>query len=107
VDIVFDCIGKKPLGDAWWCVKEGGALISIYQPPEQQKPKELEINNVTNFFFIMVPDGASLSKISKLVEEGKCKPALDSVFPLERFEEAFKRLESGHSRGKIVLDLLA
>jgi D-arabinose 1-dehydrogenase-like Zn-dependent alcohol dehydrogenase len=32
---------------------------------------------------------------------------LDCVFPLEKFEEAFKRLESGHSRGKVVLDLLA
>jgi NADPH:quinone reductase-like Zn-dependent oxidoreductase len=107
VDIVFDCIGKKSLEEAWWCVKEGGTLISIYQPPEQQKPKELKINSVTNFFFIMAPDGTSLSKISRLVEEGKCKPILDCVFPLEKFEEAFKRLESGHSRGKVVLDLLA
>jgi NADPH:quinone reductase-like Zn-dependent oxidoreductase len=28
---------------------------------------------------------------------------VDSVYTLQRFEEAFQRLESGHAKGKVVL----
>ena len=107
VDLVLDCVGKKTLEGAWWTVKDGGVLISINQPPEQARPADWNGKDVRNFFFIMAPDGASLKQISKLVEEGKCKPVLDSVWPLEKFEEAFKRLDSGHARGKVVIDLFA
>lgn len=107
VDLVLDCVGKKTLEGAWWAVKDGGVLISINQPPEQVRPADWNGKDVRNFFFIMVPDGASLAQISKLVEDGKCKPVLDSVWPLEKFEEAFKRLDSGHARGKVVIDLFA
>ena len=107
VDLVLDCVGKKTLEDAWWAVKDGGVLISIYQPPEMVKPADWAGKDVRNLFFIMVPDGDSLARISKSIEEGKCKPVLHSVWPLEKFEEAFKVADSGHARGKVVIDLLA
>jgi NADPH:quinone reductase-like Zn-dependent oxidoreductase len=107
VDLVLDCVGKKSLEDAWWTVKDGGVLISIFQPPEQVRPAGWTGKDVRDLFFIMESDGASLAQISKWVEEGKCKPVLDSVFPLEKYEAAFKRLDSGHARGKVVIDLFA
>ncbi|RHZ46399.1 NADP-dependent oxidoreductase [Aspergillus thermomutatus] len=105
VDLVVDCVGKKSLEDAWWCVKEGGVLISIFQPPEQVQPEECKGKNVRNLFFIVSANRVDLEKITKLVEEGKCRGVVDSVWPLEQFEEAFKRLDEGHARGKIILDL--
>jgi NADPH:quinone reductase-like Zn-dependent oxidoreductase len=39
------------------------------------------------------------------VEEGKCRGVVDSVWPLEQFEDAFQRLDEGHARGKIIFDL--
>ncbi|EAW14985.1 NADP-dependent oxidoreductase [Aspergillus clavatus NRRL 1] len=105
VDLVVDCIGKKSLEDAWWCVKEGGTLISIFQPPEQVQPEECKEKNVKNFFFIVAANRSDLETITKLVEEGKCHGVVDSIWPLEQFEDAFKRLDSGHARGKIILDL--
>ncbi|KAK2754219.1 hypothetical protein FQN54_007098 [Arachnomyces sp. PD_36] len=105
VDLVIDCIGKKSLGDAWWTVLDGGILISICQPPEQMKPADCAGKDIKSFFFIMTPSGAELKEITKLVDEGKCRPTVDSVWPLEQYKEAFRRLESGHSRGKVILDL--
>ncbi|KAF7166918.1 hypothetical protein CNMCM5623_000455 [Aspergillus felis] len=105
VDLVVDCIGKKSLEDAWWCVKDGGILISIFQPPEQVQPEECKRKNVQNLFFIVSANRADLEEVTKLVEEGKCRGVVDSVWPLEQFEEAFKRLDDGHARGKIILDL--
>ena len=107
VDLVFDCVGKKSLEDAWWTLKDGGIIMSISQPPEQVKPSDWAGEDVRNLFFIMAPDGASLAKITTWIEEGKCKPVLDSVFPIGKYEEAFKRLDSGHARGKVVIDFYA
>lgn len=104
VDLVIDCVGKKSLEDAWWAVKSGGTLISIYQPPEQMKPAGLEVQDVRSFFFIMQPRGPQLEKITALIEEGVCKPVLDSVWPFEKWEEAFARANGGHARGKVVID---
>jgi NADPH:quinone reductase-like Zn-dependent oxidoreductase len=106
VELALDCIGQKSLEDAWWCVKDGGILLSISQPPEQMKPTDFDGGKVHDIFFIMEPDGQSLAHVSKLIEEEKCKPILDSVFPLDKFEEAFAKLASGHSRGKIVIELM-
>jgi NADPH:quinone reductase-like Zn-dependent oxidoreductase len=39
------------------------------------------------------------------VEEGRLKPVIDSVFPLERAADAHARLESGEHVGKIVLSM--
>lgn len=107
VDVVVDCVGKKSLEDAWWTVKDGGIVISIYQPPEEKKPAGFTGKDIRNFFFIMHPDGTSLAKISPWLEEGKVKPIVDSVYTLEKFEEAFERLGSGHAKGKVVFDLTA
>lgn len=105
VDVAIDCIGRKSLEDAWWTVKAGGTLISIYQPPEQKKPEGVE-DNIKNFFFIMTSVGEQLRKVTELIESGIAKPALDSVFPVDEFKEAFKKVESGKTRGKVVLEFV-
>jgi NADPH:quinone reductase-like Zn-dependent oxidoreductase len=60
---------------------------------------------VKDVFFVMQPDSRQLEEITKLVEAGLCRGMVDSVWPLEQFEEAFKRLDGGHAKGKIVFDL--
>lgn len=104
VDLVIDCIGRKSLEDAWWVVKDGGTLISIFQPPEEMKPAGVE-GTIKSLFFIISPNGEQLQKITELIEGSTCKPALDSVFPIDQFQAAFKKLESRKTRGKVVLDL--
>lgn len=106
VDVVIDCIGRKSLEDAWWTVKDGGVVLSIFQPPRQACPDGYKGERVRDLFFVMAPNGKHLQDITKLVEQGKCRSMVDSVWPLEQFQEAFKRLDSGHARGKIILDLL-
>ncbi|KAL2868896.1 NADP-dependent oxidoreductase [Aspergillus lucknowensis] len=105
VDLVIDCIGGKSLEDAWWSLKENGVIVGIVQPPDQKQPTGLELPNVTVKFFIMSPSGKDLSEVTKLVEQRKCWPVVDSVWSLEQFEHGYARLESGHARGKVVFDL--
>lgn len=105
VDVVVDCVGGKALGDAWWTVRDGGVVLSIFQPPLQVCPDGFNGEGVKDTFFVMQPVRRQLEEISKLVEKGECRGMVDSVWPLEQFEEAFKRLDGGHAKGKIVFDL--
>lgn len=105
VDVVVDCAGGKALGDAWWTVKDGGVVLSICQPPLQVRPDGFAGEGVKDLFFVMQPVRRQLEEISKLVEKGLCRGLVDSVWPLDQYEEVFKRLDGGHARGKIVFDL--
>jgi hypothetical protein len=46
-----------------------------------------------------------LGEVTRLVEEGVCRPSVDWVVPFGEFERAFERVASGGTRGKVVLDL--
>jgi NADPH:quinone reductase-like Zn-dependent oxidoreductase len=103
VDIVFDLLGGDILEEAWFCVKDGGALVSMFEPPDLRKPAALEKKDVRSLFFIMEPNGEQLGEISKLIGEGICRPVLDSGWELEDYEKAFERLNGGHANGKVVI----
>ncbi|KAJ5111178.1 NAD(P)-binding protein [Penicillium argentinense] len=105
VDVVIDCIGRQSLEDAWWTIRDGGAVLSIFQPPKQVCPEGYKGTGVKDVFFVMEPVRRHLEEITKLVELGKCHGMVDSVWPLEQYQEAFKRLDEGHARGKIIFDL--
>jgi len=43
------------------------------------------------------------ARVWPLLAQGRCKPAIDSVFPLAAAAEAHRRIESSAHFGKIVL----
>ena len=43
------------------------------------------------------------SRVWPMIEEGKIKPVIDSVFPLAEAAKAHHHMESGEHMGKIVL----
>lgn len=45
-----------------------------------------------------------LAELAKLIDEGKVDVPIARVYPLEQVREAFRELEQGHTRGKIVLE---
>ncbi len=78
VDLVVGCIGRKPLEDAWWTVKEGVEIVSILQSPEPMRPAEMK-GDIKNHFFIMKSNAEQLQKITELMESGIGKPAVDVI----------------------------
>ena len=48
-----------------------------------------------------------LAEVRELVVAGRLKPAIDRVFPFDSVVEAFRYVEEGHVRGKVVLTLPA
>ena len=81
-DLVFDTAGTDPLPRA-------GRVVTI----------AAEAPGAT--YFIVEPDGAQLAEALR----AGLRPAVDSVFPLERARQAFERVAARGKRGKVVLDV--
>jgi NADPH:quinone reductase-like Zn-dependent oxidoreductase len=105
-DVVIHTFGLQALTDAWWAVKDGGTLISFFQPPEGAKPEGLARRDVKALFFIVKRLGEYAARVAELIDGGGFVTRVDSVWPLEKFENAVERMESGKARGKVVIEFV-
>ena len=66
----------------------------------RKKAKRLGVNYS---FLFMKAQGEQLSEITKLIESGAIKPVIDKVFSFEQTNEALSYVETGRSKGKVVV----
>jgi NADPH:quinone reductase-like Zn-dependent oxidoreductase len=99
-DAALDLWGGDGREQVFATLRRGGRLVSIARPaPEPRDGYEV------HYIFVR-PSGYDLGEhITPLVHEGRLKPHVEEVFPLERAADAHERLESGHVRGKLVLTI--
>jgi NADPH:quinone reductase-like Zn-dependent oxidoreductase len=110
VDVVIDLIGNvaDDTGSRSLDVLHPGGLI--VNAPTGSWPTflaEAASAGVRATTFKVAPDGDSLSTISRLLESGDVHVFVDEVFDLAHAADAHRALESGHTRGKIVLTVPA
>jgi NADPH:quinone reductase-like Zn-dependent oxidoreductase len=55
--------------------------------------------------FTMKPNGADLRALTELIEAGRVKPVIGREHSLAEVPEAIRRVEEGHTRGKLVVTL--
>jgi NADPH:quinone reductase-like Zn-dependent oxidoreductase len=100
IDIVLDTLGDETQERSWSVLKKGGVLVSLVQPPSEEKAKELGVRAA---FAAVHPSGAQLAEIAKMIDSGKLAPVIARIFPLSEARRAHELSQSGHTHGKIVL----
>ncbi len=103
VDLVFDLVGADTLERSWQVVKPGGVLLSVARPPKAPQDKGQDIRSV---WFIVEPNREQLSQIGTLIDAGRLRPVIDTVFPLSQARQAYEQGARGHTQGKIVLSVV-
>lgn len=53
----------------------------------------------------MRAEGNQLSQITQLIELGIIKPVIDKVFQFEKTNDAMAHVESGRTKGKVVIKI--
>jgi NADPH:quinone reductase-like Zn-dependent oxidoreductase len=125
-DVVLNSLDGETLVRSLDVLKRGGMLISISGPPDPAFAKAQGLNwiirqvlalasskirskaktrGVDYSFLFMKADGASLDRITALIEAGDIRPVNDRVFPFEALNEALAYVETGRARGKVVVRL--
>jgi NADPH:quinone reductase-like Zn-dependent oxidoreductase len=101
IDAVFDTVGGETQIKSLQVLKKGGRLTTLLAiQDEVQKQTCYKIGYV-----FVRPDSSHLKIIAKLFEEGKMKVQLAAVLPLEQAAKAHEMIETGHTAGKIVLQI--
>jgi NADPH:quinone reductase-like Zn-dependent oxidoreductase len=101
-DVVFDCVGGETLRAGQDCVRDGGRIVSIVDEPDEEFLKKKQVESCFKF---VEPNSSQLDILRGYVEAGKLKVSVASVFSLEEAAKAHEKIESGHTRGKIVLKI--
>jgi len=119
-DIVFDTLGKNYSTEAFSVIKQGGKIISVAGPLDEQTaklfgmadyklPEELaklsSAKEAVYKFIFMHPNGAHLNELKSMIENDKIKPIIDTVYSLEDSLDAFMHLASGRAKGKIIIKI--
>ena len=104
VDLVVDAVGGYTEDRSWSVLKRGGILVSLTQPPSQENAQKY---GVTAKFNTKFPTYENLRTIAQLIADGAIKAEIDSVFPLSQSNKALEKSESGHGRGRILLQINA
>jgi len=102
VDVVLDTIGGETQERSWQVLKRGGILVSLVQPPSAEKAAA---RGVRGLMVRQKANGTQLAAIADLVVKGKVKVKVEAVLPLAEARKAQELSKTGHSGGKIVLEV--
>jgi len=103
VDVVLDSIGKDTQERSLGCLKKGGFLVSIVQPPDKKKLDELGLKGA---ILRVKANVKELDELAKLIEAKKLKCVVSETVPLAEAKRAHELSETGHTQGKIVLQVV-
>jgi NADPH:quinone reductase-like Zn-dependent oxidoreductase len=100
VDVAFDTVGGETTQSLIPAVREGGALITIAGAPPVEAAAE---RGVRAELLSMSPSSGQLARIAELVAAGEVHVEIAETLPLAEVQRAHTLIESGHTRGKIIL----
>ena len=105
VDVVLDPIGGETTFKSLQALKNGGKLFSIVGGVKEDvlslsKEKAATVKN-----YLVHSSGDDMQQLSVLLKEGKIKPTISQRYSLEQIAEAHRQIETGKTRGKIVVSV--
>lgn len=113
VDLAMDVVGGEVLGQLLLAVKTRGSVVSIGFAGSTEA--SIDVTDVVIRETRLLGYDAhletdedvevALAQIQAFIARGLLRPAIDSTYPLEQFEQAYQRLTSRHATGTIILHL--
>ncbi|NKE05775.1 zinc-binding dehydrogenase [Mesobacillus selenatarsenatis] len=108
-DVILDAVGKRTFFSCLRSLTEKGVYITEHLFFPKYHPFQMLIGSFlgskkakTHF---TKPNDGDLAFLCSLVEQEKLKPVIEKCYPLEQVVEAHQHIESGRTKGKIVLRL--
>jgi NADPH:quinone reductase-like Zn-dependent oxidoreductase len=112
-DLIFDCVGNHSLSACRRVLNPRGILIMVGAPSDAPLfgllARLIGAIVVSQFvsrkmvFFIARVNQKDLTILREFMTIGKVKPVIDKRYRLSEAPEAFRYMEAGHARGKVII----
>ncbi|SCL16840.1 NADPH:quinone reductase [Micromonospora nigra] len=97
VDVALDLFGGLALEVSARLLVRPARLVSVADPEH--------VTRLGGSYVFVKPSTADLTVLAGLVDAGRLRVHVDRVFPLEQAADAHRMVETGHVRGKVVLEV--
>ena len=103
VDVVLDTVGGDVTERSWRVLRKGGILVSAAGMPQPERAEQHGVRTSG----VQAPPAIRpiLDQLAALVVDGNLKPLVGERFPLAEVEAAHRASETGHGRGRIILEV--
>lgn len=105
-DFVFDTMAGDTLNRSIDAVKPGGTIITIPSGNIPQADKDKAAAKGVNLFFLIVQsNGKDMKMLADLLEKGLLTSHVSQTFAFENMKAAHEAVETGKTKGKVVVTL--
>ena len=108
-DVILDAVGKRTFFSCLRSLTEKGVYITEHLLYPKYHPIQLMISPLISKkkakVHLAKPNDTDLDFLRGLMEEEIVKPVIEKCYPLDQIIEAHRHVESGRTKGKIVLEI--
>lgn len=104
-DVVLDPMPGDHVLQSLKAVKEGGRVITLlpYDDHDGRMAAMVKEKQLFTHRVVVRSDGSIMREIAVLLDKGALKPHVSKVFPFEELPLAYNAIETGKTKGKIVV----
>jgi len=103
VDFVLDTIGGEYIDRSLQVIKKGGTLVSIPSSANAGVQEKAKAKGIFGLPMMVQSSGEDMQHIAQLLGDGALRAEVSKVFPFDQMGEAHLAVETGKTRGKVVV----
>jgi NADPH:quinone reductase-like Zn-dependent oxidoreductase len=104
-DFVLDPIGDKNIDPSLNAVKKGGTVIMLPSFFKDEMAEKAKAKGVDGYYFSVKSNGDDMKQLAELMSERIIRSHISTVFPMEKIVDAHWQIETGKTKGKIVVTI--
>lgn len=104
-DVLIDLVGGDAALDALKCLKDGGKVVTVPTLSAELICEKAKMLGFEASGMLVDPNPEQLDALLYMVSVGLVKTEIQQVFAMSEVSEAHRQIETGHTRGKILLDM--
>jgi len=108
-DIIFDAVGWRTYFSCKRSLTETGIYITENPLKARYQLTQILLSMLIRDqrlkMHLANPNDKDLDFLRELIEEGKIKPVIEKIYPLNQIAAAHRHVENGHTKGKVVIEI--
>ncbi|MEH0690684.1 NADP-dependent oxidoreductase [Vibrio cholerae] len=105
VDVLIDLVGGDAALDALKCLKDGATVVTVPTISAEMICEKAKMLGFEATGMLVDPNPEQLDALVYMVSVGLLKTEIQHVYPMDNVADAHRQIETGRTRGKVLLDM--